>query len=195
MAKNGTVDFTARIIQYEQFDKARHEELSNLAFEYEQMKATLKTLRDDLDDERATRRSWRQRAEAAENATARNQFALVLVDGDGYIFNQSFMDKAATGGGAEAAHALQTDILQYLREEGVYNSHELEVMVIVYLNKNGLAKALSDTNIIRNENLLDQFFWSFTQSTSLFQVVDIGHGKERADSKLRGEYRSVVSEF
>ena len=169
------------------FSVSKNDEMMRIALEYEEMRKTLMNLKIDIDDEQNARRQWRQRAEAAEASNSRNQFALVLIDGDGHMFSKKYLDNATDNGGAQAAHALRQEVRQQIHEatNGDVNASDLEVMVIVYLNKSGLSKALVDAGVLKSVNELDQFLWSFTQSTSLFQVVDIGYGKERADSKLR----------
>ena len=118
---------------------------------------------------------------------SRNQFALVLVDGDGYIFKDAFLQDAAKSGGADAASHLNNEIQNYLRANNLIpNVGEIEVMVNVYANKVGLARTLHDAGMIDHPNAFETFFQSFTRGKSLFHFIDCGPGKERADAKLRG---------
>lgn len=181
--------FNDKVNLYRQFDEARHADLENFAQEYHSMKLRLAELEADLDDERKNRRSWRQQAESLKQSVGRNRFAVVLIDGDGYHFCRSYYMNTSESGGAQAAHALYTDIQQYIRANNPNLDSDIEVMVILYFNKQVPARALVDADVIQRMSQLDEFFWSFTSSRSLFQVVDCGPGKERADSKLRGKAR------
>jgi hypothetical protein len=112
---------------------------------------------------------------------------LVLVDGDGYIFKDAFLQDAAKSGGSDAASHLDNEIQNYLRANSLIpNSAEIEVMVNVYANKLGLARTLFDAGMIDHLNAFETFFQSFTRGKSLFHFIDCGPGKERADAKLRG---------
>jgi hypothetical protein len=62
----------------------------------------------------------------------------------------------------------------------------MEVMVNVYANKTGLARTLYDAGMTDHPNGIETFFQSFSRGKSLFQFIDCGPGKERADAKLRG---------
>ena len=58
-------------------------------------------------------------------------------------------------------------------------------MVRVYMNVKGLTKKLLDIGFLPNEDSLRQFATGFTQNQALFDIVDAGRGKERADHKIR----------
>lgn len=172
---------------YRQFDQARHDDLETFTTEYEAMKRKIATLEADLDDERTSRRSWRQRAELAETSVGRNRFAVVLIDGDGYHFNRSFYQNGDSGGGAQAAHALFTDVQNHLRSIKHDFSGDIEVMAVIFFNKQVPTRVLLDADVLQRPVQFDEFIWSFTSSRSLFQAIDCGPGKERVDAKIRGE--------
>lgn len=143
----------------------------------------------DLEDQNAIRRDWKRRAEAAENAISKNPFILVLIDGDGYIFQESYL-KDAESGGRDAAHRLLSEVKDCVKAAGVQSSSsDHHVMVNVYANKRGLTGALLDAGTISHPNDLEEFFCKFTQSQSHFHFLDCGPGKERVDAKIRDTYR------
>ena len=187
-----SMDFVNRVNLYRQFDERRHEELERFAREFEELQTAVTNLKADLDDERTARRTWRQRAETSDALLARNQFALVLIDGDGYHFNRTLYKNES--GGAQAAHALYTEVQQYLKANGESNEN-MEVMAIIFFNKQVPSQALLDAGIIQTSHQFNEFLWSFTSSRSLFQVVDCGPGKERADAKLRGAQAPIHSDL
>ena len=225
---DGIGNITSRVQAYKKFDVERQNDLEQLAEQCLQMKTTLSTIQADLEDERATRRNWRKRAEDAENAMAslpapvfvscsicpgairsqfscialgaaadplqaRNPFVLVLVDADGYIFREVFLKEASGSGGAQAAHQLYIEVQNYVRSNNVLQQSEYHVMVNIYANKTGLAKALHEAGLIGHPTQLDAFYTSFTRSQPLTQFIDCGPGKERADTKLRGKVLTRAS--
>jgi hypothetical protein len=95
-------------------------------------------------------------------------------------------------GGADAASHLYNEIQNYLRANNLIpNTGDMELMVNVYANKTGLARTLYDAGMTDHPNGLETFFQSFSRGKSLFQFIDCGPGKERADAKLRGMCNEV----
>lgn len=119
----------------------------------------------------------------------RNPFVLVLVDGDGYIFDDDLVSNGAEGG-QRAAHLLNNTILASLRMRGLENCR---IMVRVYANLAGLSKTLSRLKLCGPEKRsLAAFAANFTRSNELFDFVDAGELKENADSKMRALFRQFV---
>ena len=81
-----------------------------------------------------------ERVHKADVAKSRNRFVAVLVDGDGYVFQRAFLQKANGNGGAEAANALNREIMKYV--DANLDFKNVTVMVNVYVNKCGLARTL-----------------------------------------------------
>jgi hypothetical protein len=48
---------------------------------------------------------------------------------------------------------------------------------------------------LSSESDLKDFTLGFTQAKASFDFVDVGHGKERADNKVRGKFRCGDCEF
>lgn len=107
---------------------------------------------------------------------ARNQFVHLIVDGDGYIFNEKYLQDADSGG-IEAAHALRSAIRDYIQDRLKEAPVDYEVMVTVLANKRGLAKAMADSQCFSDPIDLDAFFCQFSQSYPLFHFVDCGTGE------------------
>lgn len=95
-------------------------------------------------------------------------------------FKEEFVRQGLEGG-KKAANALRQAIAQQCRE-----ADETEVIAKIVANLNGLAKAMKRDGSIGNENDLKEFMQGFTQAKSSFDFIDVGHGKERADSKIKG---------
>jgi hypothetical protein len=59
-------------------------------------------------------------------------------------------------------------------------------MAKVCANVIGLSKAMRRDGCVENPDDLRDFTLGFTASKASFDFVDVGHGKERADSKIKG---------
>ncbi|KAM0651513.1 hypothetical protein ACHAO3_003695 [Verticillium nonalfalfae] len=145
----------------------------------------------DLDDARTTRREFQQRLKAADahvqsmsaeitNANHRNLYVLVLLDGDGLIFQDHFL-QAGIEGGKKAAYALRRAIVSLCGQF----ADEVEIVAKVCANLTGLARAMRRDGCIEAEFDLKDFALGFTQAKAHFDFIDVGYGKERADSKIK----------
>ena len=54
-------------------------------------------------------------------------------------------------------------------------------------NLTGLAKAMFHDGCIDSAAEVRDFALGFTQAKSSFDFIDVGYGKERADSKIKGQ--------
>lgn len=61
----------------------------------------------------------------------------------------------------------------------------MEVVAKVCANVTGLSKAMLRDGSLQNIADLRDFTLGFTQGKASFDFVDVGHGKERADSKIK----------
>ncbi|KAK8086746.1 hypothetical protein PG994_001720 [Apiospora phragmitis] len=119
----------------------------------------------------------------------RNPYVLVLVDGDGLIFKEHLI-KQGLDGGKKAAYALRQEISRRCD-----NADDTEIMTKVVANLSGLAKAMKRDGTIDNESDLRDFMLGFTQAKASFDFIDVGHGKERADSKIKETTRWNLRNF
>jgi hypothetical protein len=165
---------------------AKHQEtLAEVLEKYGALIESYKRLKSDYEEERESRERYKQMARGQE----RNPFVLVLVDGDGYIFDDDLVSNGAEGG-QRAAHLLNESIMASMRMRGLENCR---VMVRVYTNLVGLSKVLSRIKLCGAEKRsLAAFAANFTRSNELFDFVDAGELKENADSKIRALFRQFV---
>ncbi|KAK4112481.1 hypothetical protein N656DRAFT_753415, partial [Canariomyces notabilis] len=160
----------------------RSDALSQLLDQYEVLLDDYKRLKSDYEEEREAREKYKQMARDQE----RNPFVLVLVDGDGYVFNESLIAQRAEGG-SSAAQMLNDEIKASLRRKGL---EHCQVMVRIYANVFGLSKALSKVGLGGNESRsLGPFIASFNRCYGLTEFVDAGQLKENADFKVRALLR------
>lgn len=59
-------------------------------------------------------------------------------------------------------------------------------MVHVYLSLDKLAFKLQQVGLLRHSGEMRTFAQRFSTNQSLFSIIDVGQGKERADHKIKG---------
>lgn len=111
---------------------------------------------------------------------------IVLIDGDGMIFEDDLI-KAGESGGRKAAALLQTAVIDYIERELKRSTLGLKIVCRAYANVRGLGEVLVRTGIIADTETIEQFTRGFTRCKTLFDFVDVGPGKDRADEKIIGE--------
>ncbi|KAI6906336.1 hypothetical protein KC318_g1884 [Hortaea werneckii] len=165
----------------------RHQEsLTSLLDSYTILIDQYNRLRSDYEEERDARERYKQMARGHE----RDPFVMVLVDGDGYVFNDDFISRGAEGG-QKAAQSLKDSINRSLRWKGLEGC---QIMVRVYANLVALSKSLAKAGLAGKEKRsLATFAASFTQSNDLFDFVDAGESEESANFKIRTMFRQSVN--
>ncbi|KAL9562268.1 hypothetical protein ACKAV7_013351 [Fusarium commune] len=156
--------------------------LNDILDQYAVLIEDYKRLKSDYEEEREGRERYKQLARGQE----RNPFALVVVDGDGYIFDERFA-KDGEEGGSRAAKQLNDTIKDSLRRKGL---ESCEVMVRVYANLTGLSKALCKNGLAGAEKRsFSSFTAGFNRSYGLADFIDAGELKENADFKVKAILR------
>ncbi|KAJ2992226.1 hypothetical protein NUW58_g2239 [Xylaria curta] len=145
---------------------------------YADLLNSYRLLKSDLEEERVNRERYKQLARTQE----RNPFVLVIVDGDGYIFNDEFL-LMGPDGGSQAAQHLNNVVKKSLHGKGLDNC---DIMIRVYANLNSLSRTLSKHGLVSAEKRsLSPFMANFNRSYGLTDFVDAGELKENADFKIR----------
>lgn len=112
MLTDNLIDGAARqLADYRQMDT-----LPSVLDSYGKLIEEYRRLKSDYEEERDARERYKKQAKGQE----RNPFVLVLVDGDGYVFHDQFIQRGADGGSAAAAH-LNSRVRQSLAEKGLDN--------------------------------------------------------------------------
>ena len=114
----------------------------------------------------------------------KDPFVLVLIDGDGMIFDDNLLRKGEQGG-HEAAGYLWNAVREYITTK-VPEISSPKITTRVYANVRGLSEALYKSGIIERPSIFEEFARGFTGSKQLFDFIDVGMGKDRADDKLGG---------
>ncbi|TBU48361.1 hypothetical protein BD309DRAFT_987411 [Dichomitus squalens] len=115
-----------------------------------------------------------------------NPLILCLIDGDGNIFSSDLI-KQGQFGGRQAAALLTKGLTDYLASvdptEASFPGRG-QIWLTIYLNKNGLLETLT-SNLVCTAEEFEAFVLGFNQASPLFSIVDVGNGKEAADSKIK----------
>ena len=186
MAELNLKDVSLQLESFQQVDGTRQQLLKHLVHRLSEVESALQTTRSDLEDQTSIRRHWKKRAEVAEFSLARNQFALVLIDGDRYTFTDAYLKNVDTGG-ADAARDLSAQVKAYMKERKIHDDlSDLPVMVYIFTNKKALSQALVDSGTISNTEQLDDFVSQFMRSQPFFYFVDCGPEEGAVNSKIQG---------
>ncbi|KAK5679377.1 hypothetical protein LTS10_008192 [Elasticomyces elasticus] len=165
--------------------------LSLVGTEVKDNLATLVKQRDLLAAENALLRSENNRYESQARKPERNPYVAVLVDGDGYVFDDQYvLDRNA--GGQKAAQDLDQAVKKDLQS---LDLEHCQVMVRVYADMVGLSKAMARAGLAGKEKRsLAPFAADFTRSNETFDFCDAGELKEGADFKIRALFRHFIED-
>lgn len=123
----------------------------------------------------------------------RDPFILVLIDGDGMIFEDHLIKQGEIGG-KEAAAALWAGTRDYIHQTVPGLSPDFKIVARIYANLKGLGETCHRAGILENPATIEHFARGFTGSKQLFDFIDVGVGKDRADDKISGrqEFRHFL---
>ncbi|QDS77272.1 hypothetical protein FKW77_003883 [Venturia effusa] len=116
-------------------------------------------------------------------ALDRDPFVLVLVDADGMVFHDDLVSDGAHGG-KKAAKMLEESVKIYVHEIVPDLPDSTKVVARFYANVEGLAETCCKAGIVTSPQIKKEFVKGFTQGRTLFDFVDVGSGKDRADEKV-----------
>jgi len=107
---------------------------------------------------------------------------LTAVSSRGLQFQEAWVSLGIEGG-KKAAYALRAEVAKQCGD----HADSVEIVAKVCCNLSGLGKAMRRHGCLDSEITLKDFTLGFTQAMAQFDFVDVGHGKERADSKIKGQ--------
>ncbi|KAI9695382.1 MAG: hypothetical protein M1820_008677 [Bogoriella megaspora] len=174
--------------------KQNHNAVNEVLESYGKLLQDHKRLLSDLEEERDRREFYKQQAKGQD----RDAYVLVLIDGDGYVFDDNLVSEEIDGqrkctekGGLTAADRLDAAIQYDLRGRDLGNCR---VEALVYANVAGLSKALSRQGLAgQHSRSLANFATGFTRGRSHFDYVDAGELKEGADFKIKAKLESAIA--
>ena len=109
---------------------------------------------------------------------------LIDADPDEYFFRGHFLNNGLAGG-KEAADEVYARIVQYLGAISI-DIGSVDIVVRAFANFSALQSTCIKKGIMHPGTSVSLFAQGFTQRRALFDFVDVGPGKEQADSKIRG---------
>ncbi|KAK8245310.1 hypothetical protein HDK77DRAFT_248966 [Phyllosticta capitalensis] len=145
-------------------DTSHHDQMQDLLRKYETLIQDYRRLRSDFEEEREGRERYKKQARGHE----KNPFALVLIDGDGYLFTEELI-AAGPDGGAHAAHSLRAELARVVAKIG--HLDHVELLVRIYCNVDGLYGKLGDSAA-----QITPFISAFNGAEPFFEFVDVYDG-------------------
>lgn len=101
------------------------------------------------------------------------------------VFGDQMIQKGELGG-KEAANKLWNAIRDNVHQTMPSLTPEYKIVTRIYANLKGLATTLYYAGIVEKPTVVEEFARGFTGSKQLFDFVDVGSGKDRADDKIIG---------
>lgn len=89
-------------------------------------------------------------------------------------------------GGRRAASALHAAVYNFIEHEAKDMPLHVDIICRVYANVRGLSEVLVRAGITREVSMFEEFVRGFTRGKTLFDFIDVGAGKDRADEKIIG---------
>ena len=118
-----------------------------------------------------------QNDEESDYSKARDAFILVLIDGDGMIFDDRFVQNGEAGG-REAAGLLWNAVMDHFQSHPGLPS-DVKIVTRIYANLKGLGDVFKKSGILSTPSTMEDFARGFTGSKQLFDFVDVGVGKAK----------------
>ncbi|KAL9585535.1 MAG: hypothetical protein Q9212_001460 [Teloschistes hypoglaucus] len=165
-----------RLETFKQSDEERFNFMKELVDKNTTLLDDLKIAKGDLTHEITSRRMLQDRVQDAEAK---------LKDTQESAFDDNLIRRGAVGG-SEAANSLLDKIKHYVQHYD--GSTSWKILVRVYTNLEGLLTKYSYIGFHEEASSLRPFVAGFTQSQPLFDYVDAGYGKERADHKIKEQF-------
>ncbi|KAL1606346.1 hypothetical protein SLS60_003748 [Paraconiothyrium brasiliense] len=172
----------ARVDEIFQHDREKQQLIEELMTRYEYMTQDYQRLVNQQGDLLQVQQLKQQLA-AMHGALERNPFVMVLIDGDGMIFENDFLRKGLAGG-KQAAAALYSTIITYIERETNTIPTTSRILCRIYANVKGLADVLVRVGILEHAGQFEEFVRGFTSGRTFFDFIDVGPGKDRADDKI-----------
>lgn len=86
---------------------------------------------------------------------------------------------------------LQEAVIDYVNNHLSDLPSDTKVVTRIYANVKGLADVCCRAGLVDDPLKVEEFARGFTRGRMLFDFVDVGYGKDRADDKLTGKPCSV----
>ncbi|WPB00610.1 uncharacterized protein RHO25_005230 [Cercospora beticola] len=122
-----------------------------------------------------------------------NPFIMVLIDGNGMIFNNELL-QLGENGGRKAARQLKESVTRMLASHP-YCPPESRIDVKVYANVKSLGRTLVSAGILSSQSVFEDFVTGFNRGDETCDFIDIGSGKDVTDMKLNANFRQFFHDY
>ncbi|KAJ3460531.1 hypothetical protein MRS44_011398 [Fusarium solani] len=186
-SSNSKDDLAVQIQKWNEQDNERHSWLRMLQQTVEASEEEKRRLKKENDQLTAQNRDLKNHLKAQQKE--KDPYVAVLVDGDGAKFQDGFLQDPEEGA-TNAALAIRQHIAEYVKDTDL--SGDITIFARVFANVKDLAHSLRLSGIVSYEDKFLKFVTNFTNARAEFDFVDVGSGKENADSKIRRELLSLL---
>ncbi|KAJ5894062.1 hypothetical protein N7495_005753 [Penicillium taxi] len=147
--------------------------------------------REKLDHERETRfnrdiqlheMELMQQISQIKTIMDREPFVVVLLDGEGIIFKDEFLQLGEEGG-RNAAKQLFSSLHSYLLAN-FPSINTPKIITKIYINLKNLVELCTRSGIVPEPVVIYDFIRGFNETMPLFEIVDIGSSKNKAYDKV-----------
>ncbi|KAG9190991.1 hypothetical protein G6011_09079 [Alternaria panax] len=182
--------FTGRFEHFQQFEEEKTQFLAEMVTRYQYMHQQYQTLTIERERDRAWVIAWQNEKvqyEKKHNRMLRemsdNPFVMVLIDGDGMIFSDKYLCEGEQGGRC-AAFDLSAAVQEYVDNDCNDIPYGVRIVCRIYANVRGLGDVLVRRGAYQDSFEFEEFVRGFTRGKILFDFIDVGAGKDRADEKI-----------
>ncbi|KAL4980079.1 hypothetical protein BDW66DRAFT_125577 [Aspergillus desertorum] len=117
----------------------------------------------------------------------REPFIVVLLDGDGMIFKDEFLQLGEEGG-RKAAKELSFAVENYVADN-FPTIISPKIVTKMYVNMKALCDACIRAGVTTDPSLLDEFVRGFNSTFPLFDLMDVGTGPNAAHYKIKETFK------
>lgn len=114
----------------------------------------------------------------------REPFVVVLLDGEGILFKDEYLQQGEEGG-RSAAKQLEAGLRAYLTTN-LPSINEPKLLTKVYMNVKSLGETCARSGIISEPGAIHEFVRGFNETMSFSEIVDVGSGRNIAYDKIQG---------
>ncbi|KAL1598540.1 hypothetical protein SLS59_006827 [Nothophoma quercina] len=173
----------------QQYDKDKNDFIGELLTRYEylsqQYQALASHTRCDVEGEatwQVEKRTSERTIAQYQRALSENPFVMVLIDGDGMIVRtiSSLMLYVVDA----ASFVMTKDVPLNAR-----------VICRVYANVLGLGEVLARAGVVEDAYDFELFMRGFTRAKTMFDFIDVGSGKDRADEKIIENFKIFSQDY
>lgn len=116
----------------------------------------------------------------------REPFVVILLDGEGIIFKDEFLQQGEEGG-RNAAKQLSTALNTYLTTN-LSNINIPKLLTKIYMNVRVFGEMCTRSGIIADPSGIHDFIRGFNETMSFSEIVDIGSSKNTVLDKMKGKF-------